>query len=167
MEKMHRKKRRISTLLICNVILTGLLLSSPIETFATPENGGVSPVNPLNPAITVEPTSPPKDSEPKSQKKKPAQTSKPASEETSSSSTEIKKEEEKSPAIAHRKQKKKSQLKFINELSDYPSGNEGAVSPPAPTIGGGSSAFIQPPTQTGQTLARLSGVLIYGRKYKV
>lgn len=117
MKKWNRQKKLISTLLICNTILTALLISGPIETFAAPEDGGVSPVNPLNPAITVEPTSPPKDSEPKSQKRRPAQTSKPTTEETNSSSTEIKKEEDKTPAIVHRKKKKNHNL---NSSTNFP-----------------------------------------------
>ncbi|MBO0472273.1 hypothetical protein IGL98_002958 [Enterococcus sp. DIV0840] len=159
----------LSTLFICNAVLASLLITSPIESIASPDDGGVSPVNPLNPEVTVEPTAPPPDqkSENERESNELSGTNQVNSEYSITFSKEEEEEkEENKPTLPETKAKKQSKLHNIKKLSFYPIGNEGVLLEPSPSRGGGSSDFIEPTTQTGQSLARLSGILIYGRKCK-
>ncbi|OJG97170.1 hypothetical protein RV18_GL001035 [Enterococcus termitis] len=76
-------------------------------------------------------------------------------------------EKETDTKVTHKKKKKPSKLKNIHKLSAYPISNEGIVLESQSNTGSGSSNFTDNSTQVGQTLFKVSGILLYGKKCKI
>ncbi|SPC41902.1 exported hypothetical protein [Carnobacterium divergens] len=146
--------------IICGLLFSGLFF--PMSIKASPNDPAIvlladsSPVNPLNPAITVDPVEAPPESTDTvgpSRQNKELETVHPAPRKKTASvkkKTKVKKETT----------KKQSALKISN-LTPY-SIQPKAVLPPDPSSGGNNDDFTQ--TNTGQLLANLSGCILYGIK---
>lgn len=154
----HKLLHFTQSSIICGFLFSGLFF--PVSSEATAnepdivllaDNSTVRPVNPLNPAITVDPIeAPPKSTD-------AIEPIKPSSEIENVRPTTRKKTK---PIKKKSKEKKQSVLK-ITQLTPY-SFQKDAVLPPDPSSSGGNSYYHQ--TNTGQLLANLSGFILYGTK---
>lgn len=151
--------------IICGVLFSGFFFpmaathattSDPKIVLLADNPSSVNPVNPLNPAITVEPIEAPAESTAQVEPIRPDKELENKLPPTRKKIKAVKKKNKtkKEPS------KKQSVLK-ITELTPY-SLQTDATLPPDPLSSGGNNRYHQ--TSTGQLLANLSGCILYGIK---
>lgn len=159
----HKLVHFTQSSIICGFLFSGLFFTVSSEVTANnsdivliADNSTVKPVNPLNPAITVDPIEAPPKSTDAIEQIQPNKELENIHPTTRRKAKPIKKKPKEKKVAS----KKESALK-ITELTPY-SFKTDAVLPPDPSSSGGNNAYHQ--TNTGQLLANLSGFILYGTK---
>lgn len=156
----HKLLHFTQSSIICGLLFSGLFF--PMSIKAAPHDPDIvlladsSPVNPLNPAVTVDPVEAPPESSDAVEHNRQHKELENVHQTTRKKTKSVKKKTK----VKKEPSKKQSALKIPN-LTPY-SIQTDAVLPPDPSSGGNNNDFSQ--TTTGQLLANLSGCILYGTK---